>query len=688
LAGVQTALVFTFDHWESITRLPRGESSGIKQLMASLLSHQLQPQHQATAGHQLWLVSCRTDGQSQALGSALYAQFRNKLLLEGLSVKASQQLLERRLQSIGLGIDFAGVERLNYLTHGNPYWLRKVSDYLMERAQANRMDHLPISFIDKLNLKAPDLAEGGLFDILLTQVKLASSGNEGDVEPTLAILVRAFGTQPWTLNEALTHLPNPLAKGGHKGIGATILNRCLWIGLITPVDPDEVILANATPFTTRGRYQFDGRLLVEALTRMTQHQTYHDPHQEKLELLKQVLPMSVSSGELDPLKTQELLSLSRLMNDDTLVPFLTETLIEATQHEKPVVRASALNNLAFIDADASLALCLKALSDKDPLVREYALRNLQQLSLANLDPMSAKALYEQLFSLVDDTDDTIRTYAYGLLAQVDRLGLLESSVIPALAKGLSDATVSVRQVVMEALTHQPNKYTDAVTPYLMQGLTDPDTTVRIWAYKGVNLHHLENAIGLLSNALVTDPSDSVRVYAAEALSGMDSPEALTILTQALGNHALDEKVKVTIVRAMAKVPGWLTESTLGQVLKQPGPQPATLLWVTIQSLGRIGVTKPTAQLLQQQTHAQDSVVRFAAEKALERVQARLEQFRLYEQHWGDSDGQKAEELLGTNDAFVALGKGTNTNPYAELNDLTGADIDDAHLFAAVADDAY
>ena len=685
LVGLQTALVFTFDHWDAINLLPKDESSAIKQLMTTLLSKQLKQPN----SHQMWVVSCRTEGQSHALGSALYAQFRNKLLIDGLSTISSRQYLDKRLKPSDLTIEDEGVERLVDITQGNPYWLKKVSDYLIERASANQLSHLPISFIDKLNLNTDDLHGGGLFSVVLTQVKLACPGHEQDVDSVLAILLRAFGSVPWNLGAAYQKLPQTFVQGHQKSVAATILNKCLWVGLIAPVDKPEQVFVNVTRLESNKQYQFDGRLLIESLSALLKDQIYDDPNHEKLELLKQVIPMSVSSGELDPQKTQELISLSHHMNDQTLVPFLTRTLTEASQNEKAVVRASALNNLTFLKPDIALNLCQDALADPEPLVREYALRNLQQLPLADLNHEYAKRLYEQLFLLADDMDDTVRTYAYGLLAQIDQLGLLNTSLIPAFVKGMSDTTLSVRRVAIEALSQQPSQHTDSVLPHLLKALTDYDDTVRLWAYKGLSLHEEDSIFLLLANALTTDPAESVQIYAAEALSGRDHPDALALLTRALTDKRLDEKVKITIVRAMEKHPGWLTESTLLSILKSSEQEPIALLWVTIKALGKVAATLQTKELLQQYTESYDEVVRLAATSAFERVRSRIEKFHLYEQHKKASLASQPPVPTYQDDRLplipAELNKPQSNDEPTLPDELTSElELDDANLFATVS----
>ncbi len=607
IGTLDSGLFMAIDNWEQIINLPEDQANEIK----SFMTHFLREVVDRKKTHLMVALSCESAGQSEALGGSLYNLFRNKLLLTGINERARRKFFLKALREAGIQIEEPVLEEVFRLTRGNPFWLLKAQHYLQERAESNQVTELNLEFYRKLGIETrTDILESSF-----THIELAYLNEEEGLYKVTSGLLKYFGQTPFNVQSAVTELS--VSQNVSELFVAEVL-RLLYVHnfLIKTTEAPET--ASTTPF-----YQIQSRPIFHYLSKKTGATQADISTEEKIAYLRKIIPLSIKSGELDREKTQEIIALSTTIGNDAMIPFLEETFLEYLKDEKPVVRITALNNLAVIDSEKAVTTILEALKDEDVTVREYAARNLSMLSKKTREPQSNDAIISALIQAIDDEGETVRAQVYATLARYK----WHQDLSPVFLKGLADASESVRITSIQNLT-ELNTDTPLVRASYLDATDDSSPVVRRFACLGIQKYQDEESIEVLTDILRRDPEANIRALAANVISEMDTDLAFEALAKALQTDT-DEDVRLMIVRSLAKRKGWRTEELLIETIEN-NPDIEThspaLLWVCIRTLGQVAGSKRSIELLKQvKKQVSHDIIEIAIDVATRKILERLEE---------------------------------------------------------------
>lgn len=189
IAQVNSALLVLLDNWNDLSHLPAHTRQELRTLLGELLVRTTDQRQ----FHMMLILGIDTANQSRTLGGQLYHQFRTKLLLPELDENHARRLFKSPLKQAHIDLDESVHKRVYALTQGNPFWHLKAAQYLKERAQANRIDHIDEGFYEKLCIDTlPDLLE-----LAFTRVKLTFLHQEASLLKVVSALTKQAKLQPF-----------------------------------------------------------------------------------------------------------------------------------------------------------------------------------------------------------------------------------------------------------------------------------------------------------------------------------------------------------------------------------------------------------------------------------------------------------------------------------------------------------
>lgn len=614
IENIDTALLLVIDEWDRIQQGPR--QSELKEFLSELLYHLTERKNY----RMMVVMTARTEGESYTLGGPLYNHFRTKLLLDAMPESACRKLFRATIKGAGAGWDEPVHQRMFGLSMGNPFWHLKLSAYLKERLENNRVRHVDMNFFDMLGVE--DVRE--LLELGFTRLKLAFLNKEEALYKVIAALLKRFGEESFPSSLAVLEIS--ASQGFTDAYVFDVLRALFRHDFIRQVETPPMPERRATDgraLTDHLRrdlhYAIQSRFVREFLQEKTRAIETDISTDEKMMYLKKIIPLSVESGDLDREKTQEVLALGDALGNADIANFLEETFLDALDNEKAVVRVTALNNIALIDSPKSREALLKAMRDSESLVREYAARNLAMISRKTTDPLFVNRIVEAMLQAIDDESEAVRAQVYDALSRYRGQRDLTSVFI----KGLSDACDTVRLTSIKNLTEM-----EAQSPYiftcLMDAIRDATPEVRRYACIGLQAFATDEAIDAIVSVLQNDMDGSIRALAADSLSGMENEKAFSALVHAL-NRETDEDVRLAAARALGKRSGWRTESVLQETLQSLDweTMPA-FAWACVRSLGQVGGTERSQSLLADlKTRIRNPIILSAIDLASRRLGERI-----------------------------------------------------------------
>lgn len=612
LNGIDSSLVMVLDNWQDTDRLSIADREALKEFVAEFLRHTTE---QRT--YRLMVLVCSESGsESQTLGGSsgggsLYNLFRTKLLLPGLTEPVARKAARQLLQDEGIELDDEVHRDIYTKTRGNPFWHFKFLRYIRERATSNKTDTVNREFFDKLGIEQlPDLLE-----LSFTRVKLSLMNDEEALYRVIAVLLKQFGERSFAAADAIREIS--VSQGLADRFVFEVLRRLLQHDFLHEVP---------APGKRREHYyRIESRQAWEFLSEKTRTIHTDISTDDKLLYLKKVIPLSVKSAELDREKTREVLALCHSLGNEEMVRFLEDVFLDHLGDERPMVRVTSLNNLALIDSERARNAIFESLGDGSSLVREYAARNLSMLSKKTTDPGFNRQVVERMVEYIDDDFETVRSQVYETLARYRWNHELEAVFV----RGMSDASDAVRQTSVNVLAE-----TESDSPFvknsLLDAMDDANAEVRRYATLGIQRYEGPEIIEALVTRLRQDEESGIRAMAADALSRMEDDRAIEVLVSALYDESAED-VKLAIIRALGKRRGWRAEEILLNYMETPEEIPPALLWACVRSLGMVGGTERSLNLLRElQQGVENDIVRSAVDLALQKIEGRFDELRLLE----------------------------------------------------------
>lgn len=196
----------------------------------------------------------------------------------------------------------------------------------------------------------------------------------------------------------------------------------------------------------------------------------------------------------------------------SLIPLLHDPSVD--------IRRTAALSLGKIAAPEALPALQQALSDPDPLVREYS-----AWALGHLGESARDRAGPALAGLLRDSSPEVARAAAEALG---RIGAREGTVtvlVDSLQQGSAQAKRAA--VLALALLEAPSSY-----PALVHALTDPDRTVRQGALAALGELGDRQAVPLFIGRLRHDPDAGVRTEAAYRLGKLGDQQARSALESA------------------------------------------------------------------------------------------------------------------------------------------------------------
>jgi len=597
---MDTGILLLIDHWDQTLTLPEIDREEIK----SVLVHFLRNTIEQNNFHLMVTLSCRSQGESDSLGGPLYGLFRNKMLLAGLSPVKRRKFFTQTFTQKGLQLDTRVLDQILTLTDGNPFWLKHYRHGLMERAEANQIRIIDQPFFEKLGVQQrQDLLESAL-----TRVQLAMMGQGDDLFKVLAALIEQFGNNPFKVQPAIQELST--SQNVSEMLVVDVLRHLYLQGLI-----NDSLSEDETP-----TYQIKERMVFDFLVNKTKAVKTDISTDDKMTYLRQVIPLSLQAGELDRQKTREVIALSSSLGDEAMVTFLQTLFLQHLNDEAHLVRLTAMNNLAILESREGLEAILQKTTDSEPIVREYAFRNLITLSRHNRENNLTEQLIARATDAIDDDSEEVRLQAYTLLVRYKWIRDLSSVLL----KGLSDACEPIRVLAIEHLVELDLDAPLVKTAFL-DAIDDPSPAVRKAACLGIQKiqgDRVADTVDTLVQMLNHDADADIRALAAASLSKLDNPEASEALVSQLNNPSTSEPVLLTILRALANRPGWETETLLLDLLdSHPDWQKAlpAVYWTAIRTLGAVACTQRALTYLEAEQRQVTNELTIAAIQTAQRL---------------------------------------------------------------------
>ncbi len=645
IEDIETALFVSIDGWDkAVTSIEsRAKQINLKRFFAHFMQQTVDKRN----FHFMLLLSCTTENQSQTLGGTIYPLFRNKLLLSPLSPPNHATFIRQRLKEAKLTVTDDVLETTYNLTLGNPYWNAKIIHALLERSRTNHVSHIDNTFYRRLGVE--NLTD--ILEMAFTRLKLISLDQEPNLYKVIAALLNNYGTKRFSTNKALKEisLSQHVSETFVFEVLRQLYNQHFLVDVsnqnkATSSNDNNTPLFNSVKDETRLKYyRIESATVFDFLKEKTRHAETDISTDEKLAYLRGIIPLSIRSGELSREKTQEVIQLCHTLNDTSMVQFIEDALFEYFDDSEAVVRVNVLNNLALMHSDRSREAILHALRDSNPLVREYASRNLKELSEKNTPLVFKHRIVESMIGCIDDDSDLVRTQVYQTLSDFRDQHELTAIFL----KGMNDACEHVRLVSVESLLE-----CESNSPYLRTAFTDacrdPHPEIRKYGCMGIRRYQGSDIVRLLSERLQEDEDNGIRAIAADALCMMEDDRALQALVQALNQPVVDsdpmsnyQDVKLAIVRSLGKAIGWRSEeilldyleSTLEAQRKRDNEHDydAAVVWATVRSIGKVASTQRSLHMLNTMlSTCQNEFIINALEQALQAILFRVENLRSME----------------------------------------------------------
>jgi HEAT repeat protein/Cdc6-like AAA superfamily ATPase len=664
---LDSGLLIVLDEWDRIQTSPR--MADLKEFFSELV---LQVTEQKNY-HFMIVMTARTEGESYTLGGPLYNHFRTKLLLDVLHESACRKLARGVFKDSGADLDEEIHHRLFELSRGNPFWHLKMADYIKERVESNRVRQVDMDFFDKLGLDHTR----NLLELSFTRLKLTFLNDEESLYKIIAALLKHFAEEPFSASQAIREIST--SQGFTDGYVFEVLRalyRHGFIRLMGATATEQAIIRQLSEQSHDGGrsrdpyYVLQSRFALEFLQEKTRMIETDISTDEKIMFLKKIIPLSVKSGDLDREKTMEVLSLGDAMGNAEIVRFLEEVFVDALHDPKPVVRVTALNNIALIDTPGAHEALFTALRDNDEMVREYAARNLAEIVKKAHDPNLANRIIDVMLEVIDDESEAVRAQIYSTLTKYR----LHRDLTSVFIKGASDACEGVRLISLRNLSEL-----EVQTPYvfncLLEGMKDPVSEIRRYACLGLQRYTGTEAIDAIVKMLQSDADISIRSLAADSLSSMDDNKAFVALVNALRKEAAED-VKLAVVRALGKRRGWQTEAVLQEAMQTADYENMPVFtWACIRSLGQVGGTERSrAILLALKKKISNTIILSALDVAIKRISTHIDELRQME--------RQLEEATPVTVAIPSEYDQEVEVPEEELPDEEIAEmalIDEAHL---------
>lgn len=306
--------------------------------------------------------------------------------------------------------------------------------------------------------------------------------------------------------------------------------------------------------------------------------------------------------------------------EKTPATVLLPVLLEALKDKDAQLRAAAAPVIGMLGSKAKTAVpaLIQALKDKDERVRGEAVS-----ALGEIGP-PAKEAAPALLSLVQDDFSFVEPLV------VSALGNMGPGVVPALLKGLDDASVARRRAAAEALTLLGPQAREAL-PGLLRALADKDASVRSQSARALGSLGDEagTAVARLKECL-QDRDTAVRVSVALALWQITAKaDHLDVLTAALADAL--RYVRIDALQALGAI-GPAAKDTSGAVRPLLADKESQVRQAAAQALGKIGPASNSGKDLEMLFKDEEPLVRLSAGLAHWRVTGKaertLEVFRL------------------------------------------------------------
>ena len=274
-------------------------------------------------------------------------------------------------------------------------------------------------------------------------------------------------------------------------------------------------------------------------------------------------------------------------NKPVMITFLADTL-NNPDHQRRRDAASALSDIGS-QAQAAVPALASAVSDADPVVREYA-----ALALANIGPtLESDCAIPALTAALDDERQEICVNA-GLALSVIDPALTDS--VPELLGGLQSSDATIRQRAAKSLGNLRPVPKESASA-LIKALKDKDQLVREYAALAIGkLSPIPvEAVEKLINVVKEDWYSNVRDAAEAALNnlGPNATDAVPILEKAFnpGDDNDSKRISAIVIRVLGEI-GPNAISTVPTLSKALRNNDATIRKNVMATLIKIGLNKP------------------------------------------------------------------------------------------------
>ncbi len=609
-------LLVAIDDWDDVMLLGETQREALKGFLSRLFEELAFRKSSQRIQGMLLCLCARNEGLSYSLGSALYNGCQHKLLLSGLDESARRAFFLEPFQAANIELQSSVFERISALTHGNPFWLIRLRQFILDWAQTNQVETIGES--DFLDLGIYTLED--LLEYNFCRVKLSFLEEEDVFLRILGRFIHVVQQRAFCVPEVIEDIHTTMEVSQDLIFQAL---RGLFVNGFVVEAPSE-----AKPPTAGDDpvYQFQSRLILDFLRRKTSVLQQDVSVEEKLVYLKKIIPLSLKAGELDRQKTLEILAMNEAFGNDDIPRFLEATFLEHVNSPDPKVRVAAINNLSTLPSEKTIQVLLSCLSDADPDVREHVARNLASLvdqSIRSRSHTYDDMIVEALTGRLHDESESVRVEMYGVLAQYQ----WNSGLIPLFVDGLSDSSEAVRLKALEALLQFEPK-PSALKKHLLTALEDPSTPVRKIACQALSHYLNADTLEALVKVLLQDPEAEVRAMAAQVMGPAESKRPLEALKKALYKDP-DEDVRIAVARSLGKWNGWPVdpvERIFLDFIKQGQYESPTVLWMCVHSLSLMGETHLAMDALAQlREYATNEIVTVSIDIAARKVAERMSQ---------------------------------------------------------------
>ncbi len=623
-----SALLILMDDWQDVAILPESDREGLKRFVSSWLTA-------LTEANNFYLMVClatRPDGQSYSLGGELYSRFYQKLLLAPLPEMAFKKLLLDPLKQHGIQLDLALSEELFTISRGNPFWLTQCRRFIEDWSEVTERKAMALTDFQEMGIQSlSDFLELGF-----TRLKLQFMHQEDRFLDCLERLLEQYERRPFLVQDVIQLLSD----------SPTFSQQFIFDvmrGLYKNHFINEVALQGAGQ--DEPVYMFDSRIVVEFLRKKMQALQPKVTPQDQLHFLKQVIPLSLRTGELSREKTQELIAMNRVLGNTEMTEFLENVFTNSLKDPNPSVRSSALRNLAAIPTETTMDRILGCLEDWDESVRVCALENMsllmdfQGIGHGFVTQEVLTQIWAALSLRTTDDSSALRGLAYQTLGKLHWYADAEGLLL----QGTEDTDGSVRLQALEALLKM-DLMSEAVAPHLLRLLKDPEQSVRILASKAVTrmmesfpeLQLTQGDLPEIVSAFIAEESDpKVKMAFIQSLHVRFSAGLVQSLIRIFEKET-SEDVQVAILRLFAKAHGianGVLEPFLWALIEKPQITPLATVWAAVKALAQIAdKTESIEKLRHLKDNTASDILWVAIDSAIKQIQNRQYQFRVTLEH--------------------------------------------------------